>query len=221
MTPHHALCFLAAQGQIFYLLCRGRYSIISPPFSLEQITRSADVNESNFDLRMWDRRPLRSKLIVTLAAPPSRTVPSPSWPSHSLALGNLPAGFCISAQDTSLHLCSARRNIVSVRVMNGFTCLIDFDRKKFDVKVVVNREDRCYHLMSAIEGRSQHYWWLQISSWQSVVIISTSHRHCVHNAAGQHQHRTSGCSTTQCRVERWTINCKTTWQQMAAVEPSL
>ena len=27
MTPHHALCFLAAQGQIFYLLCRGRYSI--------------------------------------------------------------------------------------------------------------------------------------------------------------------------------------------------
>ena len=89
---------------------------------------------------MWDRRPLiRSKLIVTLAAPPSRTVPSPSWPSHSLALGNLPARFCISAQDTSLHLCSARRNIVSVRVMNGFTCLIDFDRKKFDVKVVVGR----------------------------------------------------------------------------------
>ena len=93
---------------------------------------------------------------MTLAAPPSRTVPSPSWPSHSLALGNLPARFCISAQDTSLHLCSARRNIVSVRVMNGFTCLIDFDRKKFDVKVVVGRvverEDRCYHLMSAIEG---------------------------------------------------------------------
>ena len=88
---------------------------------------------------MWDRRPLRSKLIVTLAAPPSRTVPSPSWPSHSLALGNLPARFCISARDTSLHLCSARRNIVSVRVMNGFTCLIDFDRKKFDVKVVVGR----------------------------------------------------------------------------------
>ena len=76
---------------------------------------------------------------MTLAAPPSRTVPSPSWPSHSLALGNLPARFCISAQDTSLHLCSARRNIVSVRVMNGFTCLIDFDRKKFDVKVVVGR----------------------------------------------------------------------------------
>ena len=43
------------------------------------------------------------------------------------------------AQDTPLHLCSARRNIVSVRVMNGFTCLIEFDRKKFDVKVVVNR----------------------------------------------------------------------------------
>ena len=76
---------------------------------------------------------------MTLAAPPSRTVPSPSWPSHSLALGNLPARFCISARDTSLHLCSARRNIVSVRVMNGFTCLIDFDRKKFDVKVVVGR----------------------------------------------------------------------------------
>ena len=117
---------------------------------------------------MWDRRPLRSKLIVTLAAPPSRTVPSPSWPSHSLALGNLPARFCISAQDTSLHLCSARRNIVSVRVMNGFTCLIDFDRKKFDVKVVVNREDRCYHLMSAIEG---------YNSTLLVAAISCHHQH--------------------------------------------
>ena len=180
----------------YSIYCAGGYiQFNSPPFSLEQITRSADVNESNFDLRIWDRRPLiRSKLIVTLAAPPSGTVPSPSWPSHSLALGNLPARFCISAQDTSLHLCSARRNIVSVHVMNGFTCLIDFDRKKFDVKVVVGREDRCYHLMSAIEGRSQHCWWLQISSWQSVVIISTSHRHCVHTAAGQRQHRTSGCS---------------------------
>ena len=156
---------------------------------------------------------------MTLAAPPSRTVPSPSWPSHSLALGNLPARFCISARDTSLHLCSARRNIVSVHVMNGFTCLIDFDRKKFDVKVVVGRvvERRGPVLPSHVCNRGEiSTWWLQ-----SVVIISTSHRHCVHTAAGQHQHRTSGCSTTQCRVERWTINCKTTWQQMAAAQPSL
>ena len=146
----------------------------------------------------------------------------PSWPSHSLALGNLPARFCISAQDTSLHLCSARRNIVSVHVMNGFTCLIDFDRKKFDVKVVVGRvvERRGPVLPSHVCNRGEISTLLVAADL--MLAISCHHQHqslplcshcCMH--AGQHQHRTSGCSTTQCRVERWTINCKTTWQQMA------
>ena len=154
----------------------------------------------------------------------------PAWPSHSLALGNLPARFCISAQDTSLHLCSARRNIVSVRVMNGFTCLIDFDRKKFDVKVVVGRvvERRGPVLPSHVSNRGGD---LNITSdcrsrlgnqlSSSAPVIATVFTLLPGSTSIEQVDAQCSCSTTQCRVERWTINCKTTWQQMAVAQPSL